>query len=345
VTRVVARAPGKLILTGEYAVLSGAPALVAAVDRNAAVRLRLHGFAGPLAVESRAEGEHWLVRDPNGEELTGGDLGAVLAALRVVSARVPALAGRGAEVSVDSTAFLADGKKLGLGRSAATVTAAVAAFLAAAGHADPAETREAAIAAHVLFQGGHGSGADVAAAVHGGVIEFRRNGGRLAIADRAVPDGLHVVVGWTGESMATDPVVRHFMAAIATRTPPVLADLCAVAEQAAAAAAANDAAGFATAVARTATLLPILGDEVGIPIVTPSLARLVDAARDAGAVAKPSGAGGGDCGVAFATSPAQADAVRAAWRDAGIVPLPLAIAAIGARAELAIAGPREVSFG
>jgi phosphomevalonate kinase len=34
-----ASAPGKLILTGEYAVLFGAPALVMAVDRRATVQI------------------------------------------------------------------------------------------------------------------------------------------------------------------------------------------------------------------------------------------------------------------------------------------------------------------
>nr|MBA3501924.1 hypothetical protein [Deltaproteobacteria bacterium] len=35
---VIATAPGKLILTGEYAVLDGAPAIVTAVDRRAVAR-------------------------------------------------------------------------------------------------------------------------------------------------------------------------------------------------------------------------------------------------------------------------------------------------------------------
>src|SRR5207244_1552761 len=33
VTAIAARAPGKVVLTGEYAVLCGAPAIVAAIDR------------------------------------------------------------------------------------------------------------------------------------------------------------------------------------------------------------------------------------------------------------------------------------------------------------------------
>src|SRR5215813_3105192 len=38
VAMMIATAPGKLILTGEYAVLDGAPAIVVAVDRRAVAR-------------------------------------------------------------------------------------------------------------------------------------------------------------------------------------------------------------------------------------------------------------------------------------------------------------------
>src|SRR5207245_2975530 len=88
-------------------------------------------------------------------------------------------------------------------------------------------------------------------------------------------------------------------------------------------------AALADAVGGRAGRVARLGDETGMPIVTPALARLVAAARRVGAAAKPSGAGGGDCGIALVTSAAQADAVVAAWRAEGIVPLPVAITVEG----------------
>jgi phosphomevalonate kinase len=91
----------------------------------------------------------------------------------------------------------------------------------------------------------------------------------------------------------------------------------------------GDAAALLAAVDRAAGLLDRLGAALDLPLVTPELARLVRAANRVGAAAKPSGAGGGDCGIAFATSAAQAMAVQAAWRDAGILPLPVAIAGQG----------------
>jgi phosphomevalonate kinase len=342
---VVARAPGKLLLSGEYAVLFGAPAVVAAVDRFAEAQVRLDRVSGGMTVTSRAEHERWTVSSPEREELTGGDLGAVLAALRVAEAWAPGLTARQIEVEVDSRSFLTDGRKLGIGRSAATVTAATAAFLAVGGIRGHAEICEAAVAAHALFQEGHGSGADVAAAAHGGVIEFRRTAGRLTVEARALPPGLHLVVGWTGESVPTDPLLKRFASAAASREPRALSELCAIAERAAGTIAAGDAARFCEAADASADLLAQLGEELGLPIVTPALERLIEAARQAGAAAKPSGAGGGDCGIAFAASEAEAARVRAAWSDVGIVPLPLTIAPSGAHSRIEPGPHDEVSLG
>jgi len=336
---VAARAPGKLFITGEYAVLAGAPALVAAVDRYAEVRVRLGDEAGSLLVESLADGG----RRPGRATAEGGDAAAVVAALRACAARASRLDGRRCHVLVDSRALLAGERKLGLGRSAATVTAAVAAFLAAVGHGDAAETFTTAVAAHSLFQDGRGSGADVAAAVHGGVVECRRVEGRLVIARRALPPGLHLVVGWTGEAAPTAALVERFGAG--GRERGVLGELSAAAEGAAEAAAGHDARALVASVARSAELLERLGRELGIPIVTPALARLVAAARRVGAVAKPSGAGGGDCGIALADSATQAAAVRAAWEGEGIVPLPVTIAVEGVRTDRPAQAAGEVSLG
>ncbi len=316
--RVTASAPGKLFLVGEYAVLAGAPALVAAVDRRAHVRAVLDPGAGPLEVESLAEGTRRVIHDPERDALGGGDAGAVLAALRSARTAAPSLAAMRARVVVDTRAFLADGQKLGLGRSAATVAAAVAALLAGVGRQDRGEILQAALAAHALFQEGRGSGADVAAAVR-------------------------LLVGWSGESGATGPMLQRF--ADGASRPRALRDLSAAAERAAAAVECGDGAALLDAVASTAELLARLGDETGIPIVTPALARLVAAARRVGAAAKPSGAGGGDCGIALVTSAAQADAVCAAWRGEGIVPLPVAIVAEGVGHEAHEEVAHEVSVG
>ena len=316
-----ADAPGKLFLTGEWAVLRGAPALVAAVDRRARVTVE-PGAGQGIEIASLAEGRcaRFTGESEPGAPLPGGDTGVVLAALRQRRE-----AWRPMRVVVDSRSFLVGERKLGLGRSAATLVAAVAAL--GASESDAALLRRA-LEANALFQAGHGSGADVAAAVHGGVIEVRRNPASddLEVTPRTLPAGLHLVAGWTGTSAHTPPLLARFAAA---PLPAVFADLTAAATAATDAVAGGDAAALLAAVDRAAGLLARLGAALDLPLVTPELARLVRAANRAGAAAKPSGAGGGDCGIAFATSAAQAMAVQAAWRDAGILPLPVAIAGQG----------------
>ena len=51
--RRVASAPGKFVLSGEYAVLDGAPAICVAVDRRAVVTIETHG--GDHSIVTRAE--------------------------------------------------------------------------------------------------------------------------------------------------------------------------------------------------------------------------------------------------------------------------------------------------
>jgi phosphomevalonate kinase len=324
-TSLTASAPGKLFLTGEYAVLHGAPALVAAVDRRADVHLE--PAVDRDAVASVAEGQEFATRARAGD-LPGGDAGAVLAALR--SARARRACAPWATVTVDSRAFLRGTAKLGLGRSAAALVATTAACLATAGPVDDGDVLASALAANAMFQEGRGSGGDVAAAVRGGVVDVRRQRDRVLVVPRRLPAPLELVVGWTGTPAATVPLLRRFEQALATR-PDGLDDLRRAAERAAEAVVGGDAAGLGAAVDESAALLARLGAALGLPIVTPALARLVEIARRLGVPAKPSGAGGGDCGIALAASAAEAAAVRDAWRAAGIEPLGVSIAAEGVR--------------
>lgn len=155
---VIATAPGKLILTGEYAVLDGAPALVIAVDRRVVARREGIPPGSPfLLAVARELAQRYGAASPG-----------ALAAL---------------EIAVDSSAFYdaADRtQKLGLGSSAAVTVAATALALAAQhGAIDRDEVLAIALAAHANAQGAkgaRGSGADIAAAVYGGAIVFTMPG-------------------------------------------------------------------------------------------------------------------------------------------------------------------------
>lgn len=153
---MIATAPGKLILTGEYAVLQGAPALVIAVNRRVvATRRTAPRGSSPFLI---------AVADEIAKRY-GANHPATRAALDIV---------------VDSSEFYLGTQKLGLGSSAA-VTVAATALALADDSSVPVIDRDAVLQiaseAHAAAQGlkgARGSGADIAAAVHGGVIAFQR---------------------------------------------------------------------------------------------------------------------------------------------------------------------------
>jgi phosphomevalonate kinase len=160
------------------------------------------------------------------------------------------------------------------------------------------------------------------------VVEVRRADGNLRIAPSQLPPGLELVVAWSGAGAHTVPLVAKFAQAGTCRS---LSELGTTAEAAADAATRGDAEDFCVAVARAGVLMQMVGRDLDLPIVTPALARLMAVAERLDIAAKPSGAGAGDCVVAFARSPAEAEALRSAWQEAGFLPLALAIDYEGVR--------------
>ena len=65
---------------------------------------------------------------------------------------------------------------------------------------------------------------------------------------------------------------------------------------------------------------------MNLVIETPALVKLCQLAEEEGAVAKSSGAGGGDCGIAFASQAQQAEKIHHKWRSAGDFTLNLNLA-------------------
>lgn len=315
---IEADAPGKLIVSGEYAVLRGAPAIAMAVGVRAHARIRSGVATSRLAVAGRgtwdfhwrADGQPlWPVVPSEGQ---GRILEAVLAALASRSflpRTLPAL-----EIELDSRGFHARGddgeaRKLGLGSSAAVTVAASRALLGAfAVDADQPVLLDLALDAHRRLQGVAGSGIDVMAAVYGGVVGV--NSAESAVLRLAWPEGLYWLAAWSGCSASTPEMLRRFAAfevgeparfreslqALGARAHTVLDcwRLAAVQEILAAIDAYGEALRQLDAAGR-------------IGIWTPEHERLAGLSREAGAIYKTSGAGGGDFGIAFA---ADAEVIR-----------------------------------
>jgi phosphomevalonate kinase len=302
----VVSVPGKLFLGGEYAVLEGAPAIVAAVNRRARATF-VPGSAPSSAV--------------------------IAAAMVEVRQRVADLPPGAAQV--DTSRFMREGVKLGLGSSAAAAVAAVAAAfehggVAIADHRDL--VLASADAAHRAAQGGLGSGADIAAAVHGGFLRFVRHAaGASDIQSVTVAPDLRLLTFWTRAAARTVDFisgVRRFAQANPSAHARRLADLHTLAGRFAHAFV-SDARQTVEHAAAYGDALAALGLDAALPIVPPAVAEAMALARSLGGAAKPSGAGGGDMGVGFFAGKDAADAFAARCPQ-GVLVLDIAFGADGA---------------
>jgi len=337
-------APGKAFVAGEYSVLEhGEPALVLAVDVRLHAQLReLSGGAvelrhGPTGASLRGEigldGLTWTSGIP-GELRFAARAAGLAAKLCAEERREP----RGFAATFQDD-LSRDGRKLGLGGSAASSVLAVRFTCASQGRApQPREEMTMAAAAHWVEQGGRGSGADVAACASGGLIEVRvrhpwpapddllRLRARdllrfspLDVRPVPVPAGLRFLLAWTGEPADSRALVGSVLAFAKARPGRWTHHVRALSGTESALRAAlerNDEAAMLEAVRRAAAALGALGDEAQVPIVTQEIARACAIASSAGAAGKPSGAGGGDCAIVLAWGEA-GDRARSALQVAG----------------------------
>ncbi|WP_104084165.1 mevalonate kinase [Cryobacterium sp. Y11] len=329
-TSVTSSAPGKLFLLGEYAVLHGAPALLAAVDRRVTVTVapgrswRLH---------APSIGIHHLDLDDEGRlpATLDAQTRSTLRLFDAVRAVLKARAGGGPfEISIDSADFSRDGHKLGLGSSAAVASALTAGLAEASGlQLDPEALFTLAQSAHRAAQNGTGSGGDVAASVYGGVLSYTVGSPPVPLN---WPNDLTVMAVVTGEgSVTTDLVgrVNDFAAQRPAQHEQDLARLIRLAHQAQSAL--TERATFLRLVDDYFVALALLDDHAEAGIVTERHRELRVVAERAGGVFKTSGAGGGDVGLAFSTSGEPAERLAAALADAGASVVALEFGVAGAR--------------
>jgi phosphomevalonate kinase len=278
---VKARAPGKVVMSGAYAVLEGSPAVVTAADRYV------------IADTSRAA--DLLTQE-------------VKAALR--DRKAPWF---------DANALRAAGAKLGLGSSAAILVASLGALAGEekAGLSDE-ELRKAvlepALAAHRAAQGG-GSGIDVAASVHGGTLIAQRKDNVLTTRAVELPPGLHFAIFYAGSPASTSELVgkvRAFKARSRHGYGGVMENLRLAAEDAERAFDEGSATGVIRALRDQLRGLTDLGDHAQVRIVTKEVGRLSDLAAEEDAVILPAGAGGGDIAL-YAGEKAPSERLLAAF--------------------------------
>lgn len=313
----VATAPGKIMLAGEYAVLEGSDAVLVAVERRA----RAHVGKEPLQLSPFLRAVRKEIAEYAGEQSAAAQAAACLV--------------------VDSSQFYgAHGTKLGLGSSAAVTVAATACALDVQS-ADPPLSliHGLAHAAHAHAQHAHGargSGADIAAAVHGGVIAVRLSNNAhapLVVRPLALPWAEHLVYLWTGHAAHTPTLVARVRAlrvrdrAAHDRAIQALADAAnAVIAALRPSARAGDLVSALEAGGRA---IADLGCASGVDLETSEHRAIALLARELGGAAKPTGAGGGDVAVAAFPSVENAHAFRVEARTRGMEILDLAMSPLG----------------
>jgi phosphomevalonate kinase len=88
---------------------------------------------------------------------------------------------------------------------------------------------------------------------------------------------------------------------------------------------ADDGSRARGTITRARRLLQQLGESSGIRIETDELRLLCDLAEQHGTAGKPSGAGGGDCGIVLAPVDTELETLLAAWEGHGIRRLDIAV--------------------
>lgn len=314
----VATAPGKLVIFGDYAVLEGAPAAATSVDvrahaqvdvtdgRNSVFIDLAGGKAFDFFVEPGAE-LVWTTESP-------GDRGTIVSAVLDTCHEIAHLRGPlpALRISLNTDAFFtrANGRteKLGLGSSAAALVALTGALIDALRiPVEPDSLIRICHAAHRRFQGGHGSGIDVATAVLGGVIGVRRDAASEYPAAESLPwpDELLMLAVWSGSSASTPELLTRFNAYRDNQADGFrhhLMHLGRFAEQADSAWRDGRVAELLSALTGYDNALRALDYDAEIGINTDVHERLRGMTERHGAVYKTSGAGGGDFGIVLTNS-------------------------------------------
>ena len=298
-------APGKLVLTGAYAVLEGAPAIVVAVDRYAVVDSQ-----SPGKVDVRS------LHDDAGQKLGLGSSAASLVAS--FGARALARGDDPRHAAVRSEIFRAarDAHQRQQGGGSGV---------------DVAASVHGGALRYTLLRAASASTARAHRSSEAPPASTATRRFETAIHAVEMPAGLVLAAFWSGTSARTSELLARVDALRARGgAAAIFTALRDVAEEAADAIV--DAGRFVQRAAAFGRALAALGDAADAPIVPAAFAELAGLAEREGAAFFPSGAGGGDVAVWLGVHP-PSSAFTARATTLALSPLTLAIDHGGVRPE------------
>lgn len=326
---ITTTAPGKLFIAGEYAVVTpGEPAILIAVNRFITVTL-----TETHTPKSREHSPH------------------VTAAIRAVEELCAErnITQQPFEVNIHSELESPDGRKYGLGSSGAVTVALVSALDQLYKLSLSQFERFQIALLSILDISPSASGGDVAASTYGGWLLYhspdrtslkliREQEGITAAMNASewdvcvlqsleAPQNMKVLVGWVGQPAATHELVDHMRnqdeiqrfteKELLPRNRNIISELQNLLPE--------WSKECDVEIRKARTLLNELAQVAKIPLETAELRTLCDIAERYGASAKTSGAGGGDCAIAFASKDVNIAAILRDWKSRNFTDLQLAV--------------------
>lgn len=344
---ITVKAPGKLYIAGEYAVVeTGFPAILVALNQFVTVTVEESNDYGTINSQQYKETPLYWKRDGKNMIFDNRDnpFHYILSAIRLTESYAQSLnkTMKCYHLSIDSDLDSPDGKKYGLGSSAAVTVATVKALcrfynlpitnnilfkLSAIAHLDIQE---------------NGSLGDIAASVYGGWIAYRsfdrewlksaRNTfnlkkllsiewPQLNVELLTPPENLELLIGWTGSPASTS----HLVDAVGLKKAEKrlsYQDFLNASKNCLL----NMIEGFhdrsieiiQKEIRKNRELLQELGRLSNVEIETPLLHQLCETAEKAKGAAKTSGAGGGDCGIVVINKKYDTQLLTNNWKKIGI---------------------------
>lgn len=344
--------PGKLYIAGEYAVVEkGYPAIIVGVDGFIKVSLEQAKDRGsieaydntPISFKRKDEK---LILDYRDNRLF-----YLINSINIVETLVKEM---GKELKfynlkVESELENLEGRKYGLGSSGAVTVSTIKVLCKFYGIETTKEKLFKLASLVHLKVNSNGSCGDIAASVYGGwisfktfdrdwVLEQRENFTIKELLDKKwpfleierliAPEDLNLLIGWTGRPSSTTILVDEVnksrkdnsesYKSFLDKSKTCVENIIKAFEK-------SDSLEIQKGIMINRNLLVNMGEELGIQIETPVLARLCDIAFKFKGAAKSSGAGGGDCGIAIFKDKSDLENLIDEWKKEGITYLPLKV--------------------
>lgn len=264
--------PGKVMITGEYGVLEGGPAIVATIDRIATAR-----------IYPTSQKEYFFST----------------AFKKILTGQFPL-----ESVKIDTSQFFGNsGQKLGIGSSAAQIICAVGLYMEQNNlpiQKFQSELIDVSIKIHQLSQAGLGSGSDIRTMVYGGIVLINDHPFRL----NNFPMSLRWIHCPT--TLSTKDILQYYQTYRITAQKTVY-QMIGVAQKFISGFKQQNINEILECMRESAQLYQALSDCIKIPLISEQQKYLITWAQQNGGQAKPSGAGGGDLLLAVFKNEEKAD--------------------------------------